>query len=535
MLDDSLLGLPSYISATIVEHLSARDLCTLAQASRGCWELAGLCAEVEVVFQAQRLGKQSASLRQFLRRHGSRVSKLSMTLRGTKPALESVEGLAVQAEALQHLAAVVLACAQHLKVAYPLKAPTAVLHLRGIYYSCIVELGNNMGTLCFGPLKNCFHTYLLGSDMAACAGGSAALHRSAVLDLLTHNSWKVDGPCPLKAHENIITHFCKQLPNLKVLRWRETSNMVAALDELQDASEFSEAYCASLADSSAPGCQLMEVFNSHGIFLPQLADEAGLSGPKTLAIKQSSGAEAGILPAKGLAQNLLGAPLLQELRLCTLHLLHPGALRFALAKLCQLRVLVLDYVEAYEKNSACVDTFSTEPCVMPKLEVLMLSKDALQHLKFLRCPKVVAFSGELESSTQVLTLQQHLPACGPSLRHMLLAANVSMSGLESAISAFGPVISSCSQLHSFNICLQECSPQSSGAPENKQVAMPMMVPGQHNLSHIAVTCALPLAKRTSDPRLQLAKSLAGELVTWQNCQLWPHLPNLNQVSNARPK
>ena len=36
------------------------------------------------------------------------------------------------------------------------------------------------------------------------------------------------------------------------------------------------------------------------------------------------------------------------------------------------------------QNSACVDTFSTEPCVMPKLEVLMLSKDALQHLKFLR-------------------------------------------------------------------------------------------------------------------------------------------------------
>ena len=37
-----------------------------------------------------------------------------------------------------------------------------------------------------------------------------------LLDLLTHNSWKVDGPCPLKAHKNIITHFCKQLPNLKV-------------------------------------------------------------------------------------------------------------------------------------------------------------------------------------------------------------------------------------------------------------------------------------------------------------------------------
>ena len=98
--------------------------------------------------------------------------------------------------------------------------------------------------------------------------------------------------------------------------------------------------------------------------------------------------------------------------------------------------------------------------------------DVLSTLGLLcRCPKVVAFSGELESSTQVLTLQQHLPACGPSLRHMLLAANVSMSGLESAISAFGPVISSCSQLHSFNICLQECSPQSSGAPENKQVRL----------------------------------------------------------------
>ena len=36
------------------------------------------------------------------------------------------------------------------------------------------------------------------------------------------------------------------------------------------------------------------------------------------------------------------------------------------------------------QNSACVDTLSTELCVMPELEVLMLSKDALQHLKFLR-------------------------------------------------------------------------------------------------------------------------------------------------------
>ena len=76
---------------------------------------------------------------------------------------------------------------------------------------------------------------------------------------------------------------------------------------------------------------------------------ARIAGPKVLAIKQSSGGEAGIVPAKGLAQNLLAAPSLQELRLCALHLLHPGALRFALAKLCQLRVLVLDYVDAYEK------------------------------------------------------------------------------------------------------------------------------------------------------------------------------------------
>ena len=58
--------------------------------------------------------------------------------------------------------------------------------------------------------------------------------------------------------------------------------MVAALEEMQDASEFSESYCASLADSSAPGCQLVEVFNSHGVFLPQLAGEQGLSSESPL-------------------------------------------------------------------------------------------------------------------------------------------------------------------------------------------------------------------------------------------------------------
>ena len=84
------------------------------------------------------------------------------------------------------------------------------------------------------------------------------------------------------------------------------------------------------------------------------------------------------------------------------------------------------------------------------------------------CPELVAFSGELESSTQVLTLQQHLTACASSLRHMLLAAKVSMLGLESAIAAIGPIISSLSQLRSVNICLQHC-PVSNGISDNKQV------------------------------------------------------------------
>ena len=57
------------------------------------------------------------------------VSRLSLTLKGTKPAPESVEGLAVQAEALQHLAAVVLTCAEHLKVqtVLPVESPPTPL------------------------------------------------------------------------------------------------------------------------------------------------------------------------------------------------------------------------------------------------------------------------------------------------------------------------------------------------------------------------------------------------------------------------
>ena len=36
-----------------------------------------------------------------------------------------------------------------------------------------------------------------------------------LLELLTHISWKVDGPGPLKMRETIITHLFKQLPSLK--------------------------------------------------------------------------------------------------------------------------------------------------------------------------------------------------------------------------------------------------------------------------------------------------------------------------------
>ena len=45
---------------------------------------------------------------------------LSLTLKGTKPPPESVEGLAVQRDALQHLAAIVVACAPTLKAIAPM-------------------------------------------------------------------------------------------------------------------------------------------------------------------------------------------------------------------------------------------------------------------------------------------------------------------------------------------------------------------------------------------------------------------------------
>ncbi len=50
------------------------------QASKGCWQLAGLRTEIKTVFDAYKLGKQSESLLSFLTRHDNRVSS-----HGTSP------------------------------------------------------------------------------------------------------------------------------------------------------------------------------------------------------------------------------------------------------------------------------------------------------------------------------------------------------------------------------------------------------------------------------------------------------------------
>ena len=47
--------------------------------------------------------------------HSLQATALSLTLKGTKPPPESVEGLAVQRDALQFLSATVVACAPTLK------------------------------------------------------------------------------------------------------------------------------------------------------------------------------------------------------------------------------------------------------------------------------------------------------------------------------------------------------------------------------------------------------------------------------------
>ena len=50
------------------------------------------------------------------------ITTLSLTLKGTKPPPKSVEGLDVQRNALQHLAAIVVACAPTLKaIPHPMR------------------------------------------------------------------------------------------------------------------------------------------------------------------------------------------------------------------------------------------------------------------------------------------------------------------------------------------------------------------------------------------------------------------------------
>ena len=75
-----------------------------------------------------------------------------------------------------------------------------------------------------------------------------------------------------------------------------------------------------------------------------------------------------------------------------------------------------------------------------------------------RCPRLAAYSGELESREQALTILQQLPACAPKLQHLLLAVYEAMSDLEHGVAALGAVISACELLQSVNICLQDCGP-----------------------------------------------------------------------------
>ena len=71
-----------------------------------------------------------------------------------------------------------------------------------------------------------------------------------------------------------------------------------------------------------------------------------------------------------------------------------------------------------------------------------------------RCPELAAFSGELKSRTQELAVLQHLPACAPSLQHLLLSACEAISDRELWVAALGAIILACRLLQSVNICLQ---------------------------------------------------------------------------------
>ena len=131
-------------------------------------------------------------------------------------------------------------------------------------------------------------------------------------------------------------------------------------------------------------------------------------------------------------------------------------------------------------------------------------------MRHCRCPRLVAFFGELESREQALTILQHLPACAPSLQHLLLAAFDAMSDLEHGVAALGSVISACELLQSVNICLQDCGP-SSVATSLKQVQsshgvnpsilyMPVPVLSNTRLPCSCCSSALPASgSRADDP------------------------------------
>ena len=91
--------------------------------------------------------------------------------------------------------------------------------------------------------------------------------------------------CCLQEEDSFnITSNCRK----QVLQWRETRHMAAAMEGASDSSVFSEAYCARLAASSAPGCRLIEVCNSQCPFLPMLAGQEGPQGDAPSASLQLS-------------------------------------------------------------------------------------------------------------------------------------------------------------------------------------------------------------------------------------------------------
>ncbi len=108
-----------------------------------------------------------------------------------------------------------------------------------------------------------------------------------------------------------------------------------------------------------------------------------------------------------------------------------------------------------------------------------------------RCPELAAFSGELESRAQELAVLQHLPACAPSLQHLLLSAGA-ISDREHGFAALGAIILACRLLQSVNICLQSCA-HSSVTSSFKQVPhLPVL-----SWRHLVCGTAQPLTSAAS--------------------------------------